>query len=535
MRMPFLVAAVDRALRGPRRSRARRDARRGPLGRRRLGGAHGRSRGAAAPPRLPAGRRAPRPRTAAGLGRRRGLLPRALRERSACPLRAGSAPRARARRAREGRARAGRAPRALLVPAAREGRRGRRLRSRSRTRGTIRPRRCCCACCAAPARAASPACGLRSGDLLRPLLGVLARRGARAPARARARLARGSLERRPRAPAQPRAPRAAAVPRAALQPARPGGARPDRGAPRRRGRLRRGAGVELVASIGTRDGAVLVLDRLAAGRRAPGRGAGRRSGWPLQRTGGLAGVDRGHVDRVLGLARAEAPAGRRLPLPGGREARFTHRQLRLEKRAIAGHESRIIVPDRPMRNKISVLYTEERIARRVAELGEEITQGLRGAGDLRPRPDEGQPRLHGRPDPQDPARPDRPPGPRHLPPRAGRGQRPDRDRLLDRGPARGAGRAAGRRHRGHRDHAQLPARPHPRARAEEPAVCALIDKPEARKIDVHPDWTAFPVHEPLADQFMVGYGLDWMERFRGLPYIGTIPRPAALGPAAGVS
>jgi hypoxanthine phosphoribosyltransferase len=56
-------------------------------------------------------------------------------------------------------------------------------------------------------------------------------------------------------------------------------------------------------------------------------------------------------------------------------------------------------------------------------------------------------------------------------------------------------------------------------------VCALVDKPESRKIDVHPDWTAFPVHEPLADRFLVGYGLDWMERYRGLPYIGTIPRP----------
>jgi hypoxanthine phosphoribosyltransferase len=56
-------------------------------------------------------------------------------------------------------------------------------------------------------------------------------------------------------------------------------------------------------------------------------------------------------------------------------------------------------------------------------------------------------------------------------------------------------------------------------------VCALVDKPEARKIDVHPDWAAFTVHEPLADRFLVGYGLDWMERFRGLPFIGTIPRP----------
>jgi hypoxanthine phosphoribosyltransferase len=62
-------------------------------------------------------------------------------------------------------------------------------------------------------------------------------------------------------------------------------------------------------------------------------------------------------------------------------------------------------------------------------------------------------------------------------------------------------------------------------------VCALIDKPEARKIGIHPDWTAFRVHEPIADRFLVGYGLDWMERFRGLPYIGTIPRPARGGAA----
>ncbi len=66
-------------------------------------------------------------------------------------------------------------------------------------------------------------------------------------------------------------------------------------------------------------------------------------------------------------------------------------------------------------------------------------------------------------------------------------------------------------------------------------VCALIDKPEARKIDVHPDWTAFSVHEPLADRFLVGLRprLD-----------GALPGPAlhrhhsparALGAAPGVS
>ncbi len=58
-------------------------------------------------------------------------------------------------------------------------------------------------------------------------------------------------------------------------------------------------------------------------------------------------------------------------------------------------------------------------------------------------------------------------------------------------------------------------------------VCALVDKPRERKIDVHPDWAAFSIQEPLAgDAFIVGYGLDWADNFRGLPYLGTIPRPA---------
>jgi tRNA(Ile)-lysidine synthase len=90
---------------------------------------------------------------------------------------------------------------------------------------------------------------------------------------------------------------------------------------------------ELVAKIGSRDGEALVLDRLrlAQAPLALARAALRLA---LQRTGGLAGIDRGHVDRVLRLAHVEAPAGRRILLPGDREARFTHRQLRLQKRAI---------------------------------------------------------------------------------------------------------------------------------------------------------------------------------------------------------
>jgi hypoxanthine phosphoribosyltransferase len=58
-------------------------------------------------------------------------------------------------------------------------------------------------------------------------------------------------------------------------------------------------------------------------------------------------------------------------------------------------------------------------------------------------------------------------------------------------------------------------------------VCTLVDKPDARKIDVHPEWSAFTLDPSEADRFLVGYGLDWMEKYRGLPYIGTIPRPGA--------
>lgn len=56
-------------------------------------------------------------------------------------------------------------------------------------------------------------------------------------------------------------------------------------------------------------------------------------------------------------------------------------------------------------------------------------------------------------------------------------------------------------------------------------VCALIDKPGERKVDVHPDWAAFTLGEST-NRFLVGYGLDFGEHYRGLPFIGTIPRPA---------
>jgi tRNA(Ile)-lysidine synthase len=86
----------------------------------------------------------------------------------------------------------------------------------------------------------------------------------------------------------------------------------------------------LVARIASRERGALVLDRkpLGAVPAAVARAAIRLA---LQQEGGLQGVEQGHVERLLGLVRSRAPSGRRLMLPGGREAHFTHRQIRLER------------------------------------------------------------------------------------------------------------------------------------------------------------------------------------------------------------
>ena len=93
-----------------------------------------------------------------------------------------------------------------------------------------------------------------------------------------------------------------------------------------------GVAERALARGATRDGDALVLDRKALARSpvAVARATLRQA---LLETGGLAQVDGGHVDRLLRLARSPAPSGRRLPLPGNREARFTHQSIRLERRA----------------------------------------------------------------------------------------------------------------------------------------------------------------------------------------------------------
>ncbi|MFN3822775.1 MAG: hypoxanthine phosphoribosyltransferase [Pseudorhodobacter sp.] len=57
--------------------------------------------------------------------------------------------------------------------------------------------------------------------------------------------------------------------------------------------------------------------------------------------------------------------------------------------------------------------------------------------------------------------------------------------------------------------------------AREPArlkVCALLDKPSRREVDIRADWTGFEI----PDEFVVGYGIDFAQRNRNLPYIGKV-------------
>ena len=61
-------------------------------------------------------------------------------------------------------------------------------------------------------------------------------------------------------------------------------------------------------------------------------------------------------------------------------------------------------------------------------------------------------------------------------------------------------------------------------RARKPAsirVCALMDKPERRTKPITADYAGFTI----PDAFIVGYGLDYAERYRNLPYVGVL-RPS---------
>jgi len=49
-------------------------------------------------------------------------------------------------------------------------------------------------------------------------------------------------------------------------------------------------------------------------------------------------------------------------------------------------------------------------------------------------------------------------------------------------------------------------------------ICTLLDKPDRRVADVHVDYVGFDI----PDKFVVGYGLDYAQRHRNLPYIGVV-------------
>lgn len=50
------------------------------------------------------------------------------------------------------------------------------------------------------------------------------------------------------------------------------------------------------------------------------------------------------------------------------------------------------------------------------------------------------------------------------------------------------------------------------------AICTLLDKPDRRKVEVKPDYVGFNI----PDEFVVGYGLDYAEKYRNLPFIGIL-------------
>lgn len=49
-------------------------------------------------------------------------------------------------------------------------------------------------------------------------------------------------------------------------------------------------------------------------------------------------------------------------------------------------------------------------------------------------------------------------------------------------------------------------------------ICCLLNKPQRRKVEIFPDYTGFTI----PDAFVVGYGLDYAQKYRNLPYIGIL-------------
>ncbi|MCI0624567.1 MAG: hypoxanthine phosphoribosyltransferase [Acidobacteria bacterium] len=58
-------------------------------------------------------------------------------------------------------------------------------------------------------------------------------------------------------------------------------------------------------------------------------------------------------------------------------------------------------------------------------------------------------------------------------------------------------------------------------------ICYLLDKPESRRISTNADYAAF-VLDASESEYLVGYGLGYLNRFRNLPYLGMLSKEERL-------
>ena len=56
-------------------------------------------------------------------------------------------------------------------------------------------------------------------------------------------------------------------------------------------------------------------------------------------------------------------------------------------------------------------------------------------------------------------------------------------------------------------------------------ICSILNKPDCNKVDLAPKYVGFDI----PSEFVVGYGLDYAERYRGLPYVGVLKREVYEG------
>jgi hypoxanthine phosphoribosyltransferase len=171
-----------------------------------------------------------------------------------------------------------------------------------------------------------------------------------------------------------------------------------------------------------------------------------------------------------------------------------------------------------------ILLDADTIAERVAELGAEVTEAYLGRDPgARQRP-QGGAALPGRPHAGDAdAGQRRPDGGLELRLRD-RDERPGPDPqgpvAVDRRPARDHRRG----HHRHRPDAELPAAYIADKGPASVAIVCLLDKPARRLAEIPIDYRGFTI----PDRFVVGYGLDYDERYRNLPYIGVL-KPSVYG------